>query len=256
MSDREFAGTTVVITGGARGLGRGMATRFARAGAHVLIADVDRQAGADTAAAIRGDGLEASFQPLDVRDPRQSLALVDELVRGRGGVDVWVNNAGVEYNGPAETLSEGDWSESFAVMVSGTFFCSQAVGRHMLTRGKGVIINVASVNAYNAIEGRAAYCTAKAAVVMLTQALGVEWAGRGVRVVGIAPGVVRTELVERIIAEGWASERLYERRTPMHRLGTIEEIADAVLFLASGRARYITAETLRVDGGWVAYQLF
>jgi NAD(P)-dependent dehydrogenase (short-subunit alcohol dehydrogenase family) len=91
---------------------------------------------------------------------------------------------------------------------------------------------------------------------MLTQALGVEWAGRGVRVVGIAPGVVRTELVERIIAEGWASEHLYRRRTPMHRLGTIEEIADAVLFLASDRARYITAETLRVDGGWVAYQLF
>jgi NAD(P)-dependent dehydrogenase (short-subunit alcohol dehydrogenase family) len=256
VSDREFAGTTVVITGGARGLGRGMATRFAGAGAHALIADVDRQAGADTAAAIRADGLEASFEPLDVRDPRQSLALVDKVVRGRGGVDVWVNNAGVEYNGPAETLSEGDWSESFAVMVSGTFFCSQAVGRHMLTRRKGVIINVASVNAYNAIEGRAAYCTAKAAVVMLTQALGVEWAGRGVRVVGIAPGVVRTQLVERIIAEGWASEHLYERRTPMHRLGTIEEIADAALFLASDRARYITAETLRVDGGWVAYQLF
>ena len=256
MSDREFAGTTVVITGGARGLGRGMATRFARAGAHVLIADVDRQAGTETAAAIRADGWEASFQPLDVRDPRQSLALVDELVRGRGGVDVWVNNAGVEYNGPAETLSEGDWSESLAVMVSGTFFCSQAVGRHMLTRRRGVIINVASVNAYSVIEGRAAYCTAKAAVVMLTQALGVEWAGRGVRVVGIAPGVVRTELVERIIAEGWASEQLYERRTPMHRLGTIEEIADAVLFLASDRARYIIAETLRVDGGWAAYQLF
>jgi len=256
MSDQEFAGTTVVITGAARGLGRGMAIRFARAGAHVLIADVDRQAGMDAAAAIRGDGLEASFEPLDVRDPRQSLALVDKLVRGRGSVDVWVNNAGVEHNGPAEMLSEGDWSESFAVMASGTFFCSQAVGRHMLTRRKGVIVNIASVNAYNVIEGRAAYCTAKAAVVMLTQALDVEWAGRGVRVVGIAPGVVRTELVERIIAEGWASEHLYRRRTPMHRLGTIEEIADAVLFLASDRARYITAETLRVDGGWVAYQLF
>jgi NAD(P)-dependent dehydrogenase (short-subunit alcohol dehydrogenase family) len=91
---------------------------------------------------------------------------------------------------------------------------------------------------------------------MLTQALGVEWAKRGVRVVGIAPGVVRTDLVERIMAEGWASEPLYERRTPMHRLGKVEEIAEAALFLASDRARYITAETLRVDGGWSAYQLF
>jgi NAD(P)-dependent dehydrogenase (short-subunit alcohol dehydrogenase family) len=256
MPDEELAGLTVVITGGAGGLGLGMARRFARAKAHVVITDIDRKAGQNAAAILCGEGPEASFESLDVRDPQQSLALVEKLARERGGIDVWVNNAGVEYNGPAETLSRRDWDETFDVMVSGTFFCSQAVGRHMLARHKGVIINIASVNAFKAIEGRAAYCAAKAAVVMLTQALGVEWAKRGVRVVGIAPGVVRTALVDRVIAEGWASEQLYERRTPMHRLGTVEEIAEAALFLASDRARYITAEVLRVDGGWVAYQLF
>lgn len=256
MPDEELTGLTVVITGGARGLGLGMARRFARAKAHVVIADIDRNAGLSAAAGLRDEGSEASFESLDVRDPQQSLALVERLARERGGIDVWVNNAGVEYNGPAETLSRRDWDETFDVMVSGTFFCSQAVGRHMLARRKGVIINVASVNAFKAIEWRAAYCAAKAAVVMLTQALGVEWAKRGVRVVGIAPGVVRTALVDRVIAEGWASEQLYERRTPMHRLGTVEEVAEAALFLASDRARYITAEVLRVDGGWVAYQLF
>jgi len=233
-----------------------MARRFSQAGAHAVIADVDRDAGTNAAAALRADGLEASFAPLDVRDAQQSLALADRLVQERGRMDVWVNNAGVEHNGPAETLSLSDWDDTQNVMVSGTFLCSQAAGRHMLARGRGVIVNVASVNAFQAIEGRVAYCTAKAAIVMLTQALGIEWAGRGVRVVAVAPGVVRTDLARRIIAEGWASEELYERRTPMHRLGTVEEIAEAVLFLASDQAAYITAETLRVDGGWVAYQLF
>jgi NAD(P)-dependent dehydrogenase (short-subunit alcohol dehydrogenase family) len=256
MPKDTFSGSTVVITGGGRGLGLGMARRFARSQAHVIITDIDRTAGMDSARALRAEGLAATFEPLDVRDPAQSPALVEKVVAERGAIDVWVNNAGVEYNGPAETLSRKDWDETLTVMVSGTFFCSQAVARHMLERGSGVIVNVASVNAYQAIEGRVAYCTAKAAIVMLTQALGVEWAKRGVRVVGIAPGVVRTELVERIMREGWASEQLYERRTPMHRLGTVDEIAEAVLFLAGDQARYITAETLRVDGGWVAYQLF
>ncbi len=256
MGDEAFADTTVVITGGGRGLGLGMARRFAQAKAHVVIAEIDRVAGTSSASALRSEGLAATFEPLDVRDPTQSPALVERLVAERGGIDTWVNNAGVEYNGPAEDLSRRDWDETLNVMVSGTFFCSQAVARHMLARGRGVIINVASVNAFKAIEGRVAYCTAKAAIVMLTQALGIEWAKRGVRVVGIAPGVVRTELVERIMKEGWASEQLYERRTPMHRLGKVDEIAEAVLFLASDQARYITAETLRIDGGWVAYQLF
>ena len=256
MPDEAFAGTTVVVTGGGRGLGLGMARRFAQAKAHVIIADLDPAAGTSSASALRAAGLAATFAPLDVRDPNQSSALVEQLAAERGGIDVWVNNAGVEYNGPAEHLARRDWDETLDVMVSGTFFCSQAVGRHMLARGRGVVINVASVNAFKAIEGRVAYCTAKAAIVMLTQALGVEWARRGVRMVGIAPGVVRTELVERIMKEGWASEQLYERRTPMHRLGTVEEIAEAVVFLASDQAKYITAETLRVDGGWVAYQLF
>ena len=256
VPEETFEGATVVITGGGRGLGLGMARRFAQAKAHVVIGDIDRVAGANSAHVLCSEGLVATFEPLDVRDPVQSSTLVEKLVAERGAIDVWVNNAGVEYNAPAEDLSRRDWDETLDVMVSGTFFCSQAVGRHMLARGRGVIVNVASVNAFKALEGRVAYCTAKAAIVMLTQALGVEWARRGVRMVGVAPGVVRTELVERIMKEGWASEQLYKRRTPMHRLGTVEEIAEAVLFLAGNHATYITAETLRVDGGWDAYQLF
>lgn len=254
--ERSFAGKVVVVTGAGRGLGLGMARRLAQAGAHSVVAEIDTEMGARAAEGLRGEGLSASFAPLDVRDPAQSAALVEHLVRERGRIDVWVNNAGVAHKGPAETLPREGWDESIAVMLSGAFYCAQAVGRQMLAQGSGVIVNVASVNAYQAIEGRVAYCTAKAGLVMLTQALGIEWAKRGVRVVGIAPGVVMTEMARKGIEEGTASVEAYVRRTPLHRLGTVEEIAEAVLYLASDEASYVVAETLRVDGGWVAYQLF
>jgi NAD(P)-dependent dehydrogenase (short-subunit alcohol dehydrogenase family) len=251
-----FKDKTVVITGAGRGLGFGMARRFGQSGAQVVIAEIDAEAGARAAETLRGEGLSAAFEQLDVRDPAQSVVIVNKLVKERGRIDAWVNNAGVARKGPAETLLLEAWNESIAVMLSGAFYCSQAVGRQMLAQGNGVIVNVVSVNAYAPIEGRVAYSTAKAGLVSLTESLGVEWARRGVRVVGIAPAVVLTDMVQKGIAEGTASVEAYERRTPMHRLGTVEEIAEAVLFLASDEASYITAETMRVDGGWVAYQLF
>jgi len=251
-----FKDKTVVITGAGRGLGFGMARRFGQAGAQVVIAEIDAEAGARAAETLRGEGLSAAFEQLDVRAPAQSVVLVNKLVKERGRIDAWVNNAGVARKGAAETLPLEAWNESIAVMLSGAFYCSQAVGRQMLAQGNGVIVNVVSVNAYAPIEGRVAYSTAKAGLVSLTESLGVEWARRGVRVVGIAPAVVLTDMVRKGIAEGTASVEAYERRTPMHRLGTVEEIAEAVLYLASDEASYITAETMRVDGGWVAYQLF
>lgn len=251
-----FEGKTVVITGAGRGLGLGMARRFGQAGAQSVIAEVDAEAGRRAADALRAEGLSASFEPLDVRQPEQSAALVDKLVKERGLIDVWVNNAGVAHKGPAETLPRDHWDDSIAVMLSGAFYCAQAVGRQMLAQGKGVIVNVASVNAFAPIEGRVAYSTAKAGLVSLTESLGVEWAKRGVRVVGIAPAVVMTDLVQKGIAEGVASVATYEQRTPMRRLGTVEEIAEAVFYLASDEASYVVGETMRVDGGWLAYQLF
>jgi NAD(P)-dependent dehydrogenase (short-subunit alcohol dehydrogenase family) len=256
MAETTFANKIVVITGAGRGLGLGMARRFGQAGADVVIAEIDPQTGSSAAETLRSEGLSASYEPLDVRDPAQSVALVEKVVAEQKRIDVWVNNAGVAHKGPAETISGEQWAESVAVMLSGAFYCAQAAGRYMLAQGRGVIVNVASVGAYQYIEGRVAYSVPKAGLVMLTEALGIEWAKRGVRVVGIAPGVVMTDLVRKGIAEGTASVEAYERRTPMHRLGTIEEIAEAVLFLASDEASYVVGETMRVDGGWVAYQLF
>ncbi len=246
----------VVVTGSARGLGLGMLRRFAAEGDTVVVTDIDREAGEAAARALRLDGANATFIELDVRDAAGAERVVESLVADHGRIDVWVNNAGVAYKGPAESLSLAEWDESVAVMLSGAFYCAQAVGRRMLERGAGVIVNVASVNAYQPIEGRVAYSVAKAGLVSLTEALGIEWASRGVRVVGVAPGVVMTDLVAAGIVAGTASAETYQRRTPMHRLGEIDEVAEAVAFLASPAASYIVGETLRVDGGWTAYQLF
>jgi len=256
VAESSFAGTTVVVTGAGQGIGLAIARRFAEAGAHAVLAELDPARGAEAAGALRRDGLDATFAPLDVRDPAQSAALVERLVAARGAIDVWVNNAGLVHRGAAESLARADWEDSLAVLLSGPFYCAQAVGRSMLARGRGVIVNVASVDASAPIAGRSAYSVAKAGLVALTEALGIEWASRGVRVVGVAPGIILTDLVRQGVAAGAASLAGYERRTPLRRLGTPDEVADAVLYLASDEATYVTAETLRVDGGWTAYQLF
>jgi NAD(P)-dependent dehydrogenase (short-subunit alcohol dehydrogenase family) len=233
-----------------------MARRFGQESCIVVVTDINLDNGENAAKSLHQEGIQAVFAALDVRDPAQSTAVVQKIVSEYGHIDVWINNAGVAYKGPAESLPSEQFDEAVAVMLSGAFYCCQAVGKQMLAQGNGVIINVASTGGYKYIEGRVAYSVPKAGLVMLTQALGIEWAKRGVRVAGIAPGVVLTEMVQKGLQEGTANLDAYERRTPMHRLGTIEEIAEAVYWLASEDASYVVAETMRVDGGWTAYQLF
>jgi len=275
MAGDAFTGKVVVVTGAARGLGRAISRRFAEEGATVVLADLDGEAARETAAAIdlkcasfagaaeaeraseaRAAHFRVQSTQIDVRDPAACRVLADAVAAEHGRLDVWVNNAGVWRRAPAETMPAAAWEDSLAVMLSGAFYGSQAAAAHMLPAGRGVIVNISSVEAYQIVEGHVAYSVAKAGLVQLTEALGVEWAGRGVRVVGVAPGVLATGWLERDAGWGAALAQTYERRTPMHRLGQPEEVAEAVLFLASDEASYITAETLPVDGGWTAYQLF
>jgi NAD(P)-dependent dehydrogenase (short-subunit alcohol dehydrogenase family) len=256
LGESMFAGKLVVITNAGRGIGLGIARRFGRAMAHVVIADKNVEARQAAAALLSAEGLSASAEQLDICDPAQSLALASRLVEEHQHIDVWVNTPQVVHQSPAELLPSEAWEESIATMLSGAFYCSQAVGKQMLRQGHGVIINVASAKGYQVSEGFVASCTANAGLIMLTQALGIEWAKRGVRVVGIAPGDVELDGISQDTSRAPSPAGENHRRIPMRRAGMVEEIADAALYLASDEASYVTAETVRVDGGLVAYQLF
>jgi NAD(P)-dependent dehydrogenase (short-subunit alcohol dehydrogenase family) len=237
-----------VITGGARGIGEAIAERFVAEGATVVLWDMDRGAAAATATRLGGTGLAC-----DVSSRAAVEAACAATLARHGRIDVLVNNAGIALAGPSETFSDADWDASIAVMQTGVFLCSQVVGRHMIDRGSGSIVNISSINAWAAFPMRLAYCAAKAAVVAMTEVLAIEWADRGVRVNAVAPGVTRTALVQKGIDEGIIDVERYVARTPLHRFGEPDEIARAVLYLANEEdGAFVTGTTLRVDGGWSA----
>lgn len=248
----RMAGQTVVITGGGAPLGLALARRFTQAGAQVVLADLDVAFIRSLAEGLQRDGLAVAFEPLEVRRPLDCLALVERVAAARGGIDVWVNGASLAQaafapTGPSEALGLEDWQASLEIMLSSAFYGARAVGAHMLARGRGVIVNLATVEAYQARAGHALHSAAYAGVVALTRALGVEWASRGVRVVGVAAGLP---------PDRDPAAAISERRIPLRRAGTPEELAEAVFFVASDEAAFIVGETLRVDGGWTAYHLF
>lgn len=242
-------GRTALVTGGAGGIGLVIARALADAGARVWVGDLDSEAGG-AAAADAGLG----FVPLDVTSSESVDAAVDRVVAGSGRLDVAVNCAGIRHLGAgAETLTDDEWTRVMDINASGVFRCCRAEGRVMLERGAGSIVNIASMSAHavNRPQPQATYNTSKAAVVMLTRSLAVEWATRGVRVNSISPGYVETPLTARSRA---MPERLAEwvRLTPMGRLAQPHEIAGAALLLASDASSYMTGADVSVDGGYTA----
>lgn len=247
----RFQDQVVVVTGAGRGIGYALAERFASEGAKVVIAEINAEAGQASAAK-----LNATFENLDVRDASAVKRAVDSIMARHGRIDVWVNNAGVAHKGLAVDLEPEDWDADIGVMLSGAFYCAHYVGKVMIGQGSGAMVNVASVNGLFAQKARAPYCSAKAGLIMLTKVLASEWAEHGVRVNGVAPGVVMTALVQQGIDQGLVTEQTYLSRIPMGRLGSLNEVVEAVTFLASSEASFITGEVMRVDGGWTAYHLF
>ena len=237
-----------VVTGGGRGIGEAIARRFAAEGATLAIWDLNA-----TAAEAVGGSLGGTGHACNVGQRASVEAACAATLARHGRIDVLVNNAGVAPAGPSETFSDEDWDLAVAVMQTGVFLCSQVVGRHMLERRSGAIVNISSINAWAAFPMRLAYCATKAAVVAMTEVLAIEWADRGVRVNAVAPGVTRTEMVQRGIDEGVIDTERYLARTPLHRFGEPDEIARAVLYLANEEdAAFVTGTTLRIDGGWSA----
>jgi NAD(P)-dependent dehydrogenase (short-subunit alcohol dehydrogenase family) len=226
---------TVVINQGAGPLGVSLARRFSQDGAQVVVTS---RGPAEWTASQAGAGLPVQLEALDSRVAGQCAQLADRLK----SIDVWINQAGFGLTGPAETLPAPLWEAQLTDVLTSAFLGAQAAARVMLPRGRGVIVNLTSVAGQWPLENQVAANVASAGLAALTQSLGIEWAPRGLRVVGLA-------LVP-------AGAEAHLQRLPLRRLGTPDEIAEAVAYLASDQATYITAETLRVDGGWGAYQLF
>lgn len=247
-------GETAVVTGGARGLGEEMAIALTEAGADVAIADVDIDAAKSTATALEKTGSTTTAVEVDVTDETQVQAMVETVADRLGPIEILINNAGIAANARAEEMEYETWQRVIDVNLSGVFLCAKHVGRQMLDRGTGRIINIASMSAYdvNVPQPQVGYNASKAGVLMVTKSMAVEWADRGVRVNAIAPGYMRTDLVEDVLEADPEMERMWLENTPMGRLGRPEDLAGLVVYLASTASSYMTGEIVRIDGGYTS----
>ncbi len=244
----DLAGDVAIVTGGTQGIGRAVAEELVRRGARVAVGsrDVERARGVATEIGETCHGVALDVQSRDSID-----AAIADVVESIGDPTILVNNAGVNRIGPAESYDEDDWAFVIDVDLTGVFRCCQAVGTRMLERGRGTIVNVTSIIGTGlGVAGRAAYGASKGGVTGLTQVLAVEWAPRGVRVMAVAPGPVRTPMVEQAMAEGLVSEQAIIDRTPLGRVAMPTDIARAVALVCSPEAAFVTGQTLVVDGGY------
>ncbi|HEV8678926.1 MAG TPA: SDR family oxidoreductase [Stellaceae bacterium] len=246
-------GQVAAVTGGARGIGRAAAAALAAAGAAIAIFDRDAATAETTAQAIAADGASVSVHAVEVADEAALERAFDTAIQHHGGIDILVNSAGIALRHAAVDHPLADWDKVVGVNLTGVFLCSRIAARNMIRRGGGAIVNLASIMGFSGggLYPNVSYQATKGAVVNMTRALAVEWAQSGIRVNAVAPTWVRTDLTAALIDQPGVVERIADL-TPMRRLATPEEIAHAILFLASPAAAMITGHTLPVDGGFLA----
>ncbi len=245
----SLAGRTALVTGASRGIGRAVALGFARAGADLALAARDQAALAEVAAEVAALGRRAVVVPVDVTDREAVRAMVVTAIRELAGLDVLVNNAGGSALATSFTaLRLSGWDKLMRLNVDSVLVACQEAGAHMLERGHGSVVNVASVAALAGTPGLAPYGASKAAVVSLTRSLAMEWGHAGVRVNALCPGWTATDLSAGLWADPDASARLMAR-VPLGRWAQPEEMVGPALFLASDASSYMTGQTLVVDGG-------
>jgi 3-oxoacyl-[acyl-carrier protein] reductase len=240
----EFTGKVVLVTGGSRGIGRACAVAFGKAGATVVLTYAANEAAA--AEAVAASGPNARSMKFDVSDTAACAAAVDEVVKGAGRLDVLVNNAGVAIDGLAVRTRDDDWDRTLDTNLKGAFALCRAAARPMMKQRSGAIVNLTSVVGETGNVGQAAYAASKAGLIGLTKSLARELSSRNIRVNAVSPGFIDTDMTAGLNAELKAK---MTEAIPLRRLGTADEVARAVLFLASDAASYVTGEVLKVNGG-------
>ncbi|CAG7625737.1 glucose 1-dehydrogenase [Paenibacillus allorhizosphaerae] len=247
---------TSIVTGGATGLGKSMASALAEMGSNIVIADINRSHAEATAEELRSQyGVRVYALEANVCSPEDVRRVREETVREFGRIDVLINNAGIVRNAKAEDVLYQDWLDVMDVNLNGVFLMSQTIGQEMIRQRKGSIINISSMSGIivNTPQCQIAYNVSKAGVISLTKTLAAEWAPYGIRVNTIAPGYMKTELTEKFFREGGQLIDRWMSMTPMGRPGVPDELQGIAVYLASEASSYTTGGVFTVDGGYTVW---
>ena len=244
----ELADKIAVVTGSARGIGKTIAHVLAEAGAHIVISDLNVEAGKETVDEIKATGREAIWVEADVSKSDQANQLIDQTLEKFGRLDILVNNAGITRDNLLMRMSEDEWDSVIAVNLKGSYNCIRAATKIFMKQRSGRIVNIASVVGQMGNAGQANYASSKAGVIGLTKSVEKELASRNILVNAVAPGFIETAMTEKLPEK--ARETLIQL-IPLAKLGQPEDVARVVLFLCSNRSSYITGQVINVDGGMV-----
>ncbi len=252
----DFNNEVILITGAARGIGEAASYEFSQSNARLVLVDIDQQNLENLKERLSSiiDSKDILLLKTDISNPQEVANMTGKAIDYFGQIDILFNNAGINKRIPLAEVAFEDWRKIMSVNLDGMFLVAQAVGKEMIKRKKGKIVNTASMSGFIVNENLndGIYCTSKAAIVMLTKALAAEWADYNIQVNAIAPGYTKTPLVNKLTEDQKVHQELIDR-TPMHRLAEPQEIARAVLYLASSDTTYITGHTLKIEGGYTIW---
>ncbi len=251
--EKIFKNKVALVTGGSFGIGRATAIAFAKRGAIVVVADWLEDKDGDTIKSIKAEGSEALFIKCDVSKTSDVKAMIDQTISTFGRIDFAFNNAGIEgIMGQTHECTEENWDKTIGVNLKGVWLCMKHEIPMMQKQSKGAIINCASVAGLIGFPGLPAYVASKHAIAGLTKTAALEYAKLNIRINAVCPGVIKTPMVDRLTGKDKEVEKNYESMEPVGRMGQPEEVAEAVIWLCSDAASFVTGVIMPVDGGWIA----